>query len=384
VLALLLLLSGAAPPAQVATVVEAAPSVPSHRVLGYYVPYDPASWASLEANAAQIDIVAAQWVTVDACGQLSSQDDQTLKQFARSQGIQVLPTLLTSSSSLNHRLLTDDETSARFVSQIVDYVQAEGYDGFDLDLETMLPGDREAYTALVGRLATALHAQGKLLTMAVPAKAKESWAGWAGAYDYAALGQQADLVTVMAYEYHGAWGSPGPVAPYDDVNGTVAYAASRIAPQKVLMGLAFYGFDWNTTSGGARYVGYPEVAALMQRYGVALAPDPASKSATLRYQAPGDEPPPSVTKPTMPQHEITRRDAPSCPVSEPTPAPTPTPAVQPSAMQEHEVWLEESSSAAARLPLVDRYQAGGVAAWRLGHEDPAMWTVLERWRRGEP
>ena len=360
--------------------VQAAPSFPNRRVLGYYVPYDPASWASLEANVAQIDMVAAQWVTVDACGQLTSQDDQTLKQFARAHGIQVVPTLLTSSSSLNHRLLTDGETSARLVSQIVEYVQAEAYDGFDLDLETMLPGDREAYTALAGRVASALHAQGKLLTMAVPAKSKESWTGWAGAYDYAALSQQADLVTIMAYEFHGAWGSPGPVAPYDGVEGTIAYAASQMPPQKVLLGLAFYGFDWNTTSGGARYLGYPEVAALMQQYGVSLAPDPASKSATLRYQARGDEPPPAPPRLPALNHEITRREAPPCPVSEPTPAPTPTPAVQPSAIQDHEVWLEESSSAAARLPLVDRFQVGGVAAWRLGHEDPATWTVIGRWR----
>jgi spore germination protein YaaH len=53
-------------------------------------------------------------------------------------------------------------------------------------------------------------------------------------------------------------------------------------------------------------------------------------------------------------------------------------------MQDHEVWLEESTSAAARLPLADRYQTGGVATWRLGHEDPTVWTVVERWRRGEP
>src|SRR4051794_4856525 len=94
------------------TTVALAPGVPNRRVLGYYVPYDPASWASLEAHADQIDIVAAQWVTVDGCGRLSSQDDQTLKRLARERGVQVLPTLLTNSTALNHRILTDGETSA--------------------------------------------------------------------------------------------------------------------------------------------------------------------------------------------------------------------------------------------------------------------------------
>ena len=39
---------------------------PGRRVLGYYVPYDPTSWATLEAHADALDDVAAQWVTIDA------------------------------------------------------------------------------------------------------------------------------------------------------------------------------------------------------------------------------------------------------------------------------------------------------------------------------
>src|SRR3954453_18839813 len=99
-------------------VAQPAAAAPGRRVLGYYVPYDPASYASLEAQAAQIDIIAVQWVTVDACGRLTSDDDQTLKQFARARGIQVLPSLLTNAYWLNHRLLTDDETTGRAIAEI--------------------------------------------------------------------------------------------------------------------------------------------------------------------------------------------------------------------------------------------------------------------------
>jgi spore germination protein YaaH len=56
----------------------------------------------------------------------------------------------------------------------------------------------------------------------------------------------------------------------------------------------------------------------------------------------------------------------------------------PDAIQDHEVWLEGAASAGARLPLADRYQTAGVSTWRLGHEDPTFWTVIERWRRDEP
>src|SRR5205823_1595270 len=126
---------------------------------------------------------------------------------------------------------------------------AEGYDGFDLDLEAVEPQDRSAYSAFVAALGAALHERNKALTLAVPAKTRDVTTGWAGAYDYAALGGQADLITIMTYDYHGPWSGPGSVAPYDWVEQVLTFAASQVPPRKVLLGLAFYGYDWNATSG---------------------------------------------------------------------------------------------------------------------------------------
>jgi spore germination protein len=210
--------------------------------------------------------------------------------------------------------------------------------------------------------------------------------GWAGAYDYAALAPHADLITIMAYEYHGAWGSSGPVAPYDWVDQVLAFATSQMPAEKVLLGLAFYGYDWNTTSGGARSLGYHQAARLAEQYQVPIALDPATRSATFRYRAPAGDPVPTAVPLSRLQHEISERAAPPCPVARPTatPTPTPRPTPVPGAIQDHEVWLEESASAAARLELASRYQVGGVATWRLGHEDPRVWAVLQQWRHGGP
>ncbi len=358
------------------------------RVLGYYVPYDPTSWSSLVANPEAIDVVAAQWVTIDACGQLGSRDDQTLKQFAALHGIQVFPSLLTLSGWLNHRLLTDEDVSLRAIGQIVEYVVAEGYHGFDLDLEGVQSDDRAAYTAFVARLGAALHERGKALALAIPPKPRDVTTGWAGAYDYAALGEHVDLVTIMTYEYHGPWSGPGSIAPYNSVDQALAFATSQIPPDKVLLGLAFYGYDWNTTSGGSRALTYAQSAALAEHHQVAITTDPETQSATFRYQARAGDPPPTRARPAPLQHEITVREPPPCPVAAPgpTPTPTPRPTPPPGAIQDHEVWLEDSSGAAARLGLADRHGAGGVASWRLGQEDPLVWPVLRQWRdrQGDP
>lgn len=349
-------------------------------VLAYYVPYDPTSWASLAAHPDAIAAIGAQWVTVDACGNLGSRDDQTLNQFARAHGIRVFPSLLTGSGWLNHQLLTDESTAAHTIDQIVAYTTTGGYDGFDLDLESVTSEDREAYTALVAGLATALHERGKALALALPAKSRDVTTGWAGAYDYAALGAPADLITIMTYDDHGSWGGPGPVAPHDWVEAAIAFATSQMPAHKVLIGLASYGYDWNVTSGGARALSYPQAVALADRYQVPIVLDPASQSATFQYQAPAGDPAPAGAQPPGLQHQITQRIAPPCPVDvPPSPPPAPQPPTPPAdEIQDHVVWLEESASAMARLPLVDRYQTGGVAIWRLGLEDPQLWALLQR------
>jgi spore germination protein len=371
ILALVLLSSGALAQAN------------QRHVLGYYVPYDATSWQSLEALGDAIDLIGAQWVTIDACGGLSSRDDQTLKQFARARGVQVLPSLLTLSGWLNHRLLTDDEVAVQALGQIVNYTLAEDYPGFDLDLEAVDPADRAALTTFVQQLSTALHDQGKLLTLAIPAKDRDVTVGWAGAYDYAALGAAADLVTIMAYEYSGPFSGPGSVAPYAWVDRVLAFATGQIPPEKVLLGVAFYGYDWNTTSGGARSVGYPLAAALVERYAAAPSFDPVTQSATFSYWVPSGEPagfrPPAAAV----VHQVTSREAPACGVVPPAPRPIPTraPTPVPDVPQSHEVWFEDSTSTAARFELADRYGVGGVSAWRLGLEDPLVWQLLRDWRR---
>jgi len=100
---------------------RAQPAGPPPQLLAYYVPYDATSWQSLQAHPESIDTIAAQWVTIDACGNLSSREDDTLKQFAHAHGLKVVPSLLTLSAWLNHRILSDHDVAANTIEQIVAY-----------------------------------------------------------------------------------------------------------------------------------------------------------------------------------------------------------------------------------------------------------------------
>ncbi len=352
-------------------------------VLGYYVPYDPTSWASLQAHPGQVDLVAAQWATIDGCGGLDTRDDQTLKQFAHDHGLKIEPSLFTASAWLNHRILTDDDARAAAMQNIVDYISDEGYDGIDLDFEGVAAADRDALTAFVNDLAPNVHARGKLLTLALPAKDHDATSGWAGAFDYAALSAQADLVTIMAYQYRGPFSGPGSVAPYAWVARVADFADQQIANDKVLLGLAFYGYDWNTTSDHAFAMGYPRFVALAEHEQAVPGFDPDQQSQTFSYTADAaDEVPPAPTAPRL-QHSMTTRTSAACDASPPQAQPTPRPAPppEPGTPQAHEVWIEDSLSAAARIGLVDARNLRGIATWRLGFEDPNLWPLLDQWRQ---
>lgn len=379
------------------TLVPATPTVPpptpspaaaaeAKRIfLGYYVPYDSSSWVTLEAHADSIDYVVAQWTTVDACGNIGSRDDRTLIAFARARGIKVLPSLFTSSAWLNHRLLTEEAVTSRAIQQLVDYVIAEGYAGLDVDLEDVSASDRTAYTTFVARLSTALHQKSKLLTLALPAKTSDVTTGWGGAFDYAALAQHLDLAMIMTYAYTIASSQPGSTAPYDWVDRAIAFATSQIPPEKVLLGLAFWGYDWNTTSGApASALRYSQAAAIAKQYGVQITKDPATRSANFTYTAGRDDAP--VGQELLPKlnHDISVRSQPACPVPSPTsrPQPTATATPTPAPTQHHVVWLEDAESTFEHLAIADKYHTAGVGAWRLGQEDPAVWPLLSRWRKG--
>jgi spore germination protein len=356
----------------------------SHNTFGYYVPDDPTSWWSFQAQVDQLSFVAPQWVFLDGCGNLSSRDDRTLIAFAHAHGVKVVPTLPTSSGWLNHQILTDPATAQRAIDQSVAYVLSEGYDGLDLDFEGVRPDDRAALTRFATRLSSALHATGKLMTMALPAKSFDSKTGWAGADDYAALAPLVDRAIIMTYEYSGATTPPGSTAPQAWVDQVLAYTTSVIPPEKVLLGVAFYGRDWNLTPGGrSRAVTYPQAAAIAQAADATISSDPITRSGTFTYTVPAGQRPLRVAAVPSFTHNIVEHLAPACqvrPATTPTPTFAPTPFVATDAPVKHEVWIENASSVRARLDLADAYKIAGVAFWRLGQEDPAAWPTISTWR----
>jgi len=304
---------------------------------GYYVPYHPSSRASLEAHIGDLDVVSPTWYRLEADGGVveSYKDDHAaITRIVRQRGARLIPLVVNGPrNAAFHALMADATLRQRSVANLLGLVQREGFDGIHIDFEGLDGVDRPHLTAFMEELSAAFRAQGKWVTQAVPAREKELNVGWAGAFDYAALGRANDLIVLMAYGFRTASSTtPGPPADLPWVSRTVGFASGLIPPQKLLLGVPFYGYDWNTASGPpARALHYSELAELVRARGITPGYDEASQTATLSYSDGG---------------------------------------------QRHEVWYEDARSLAAKLDLVEQYSLAGAAAWRLGHEDPQVWEAF--------
>lgn len=118
------------------------------------------------------------------------------------------------------RLVNSAQARARFVVNVIQFIEKWGFDGLDLDWEYPKcwqvdcnkgpDSDKEGFTALVRELSNAFKPKGLLLSSAVSPSKTVIDAG----YDVAKLSQYFDWIAVMTYDFHGHWDKQtGHVAP---------------------------------------------------------------------------------------------------------------------------------------------------------------------------
>jgi len=141
-------------------------------------------------------------------GTLISPDDQRLIQTARRTGASPLMHLSTLteqgnfSNELANALLTNPEARENLVQNSLQNVIDKGYDGIDIDFEFLFPQDRQPYVDFIARMREVMNENGYICIVAVPPKTSDSQMGllYEGV-DYAGLGEAADYVLCMTYEW---------------------------------------------------------------------------------------------------------------------------------------------------------------------------------------
>ena len=310
-------------------------------VVAYYVDADQNSLTTLLTHGHRISwIITTNFSLLDLTGRLYGVHDHEVVEAAHHLGSKVHFRVANFvggdwNREVAHAVLTRPAARAQAVTRILRVLDAYQYDGVSLDLENVSPKDRTALSSFVVEISQAVHARGKTFTIAVPGKTQD-WrdSNWAGAFDLAALGRASDAVIVMAYDQHWSTSAPGPVAALPWVEEVARFAAHEVGPDKVLLGLAFYGYDWPRRGPGVG-VSMREAENRAARFGARILWD---RQAHVPYF-----------------RTATRT-----------------------------VYFENARSIEHKLELATRRGLGGIAAWRLGQELPQVWDVVGTYAVPQP
>ena len=239
-------------------------------------------------------------------------------------------------SDLISQVFSDEAKRSRLLGELVAEAEAQGFQGVSLDLEYVPKDLAETYAEFSQELGDMLRSRGLSLRIALAPKTSPTQKGilYEG-HDYRALGEAADSVLLMTYEWGYTYGPPLAVAPLNEVRKVVEYAITEIPPQKILLGIPNYGYDWTLPFEKGRpadSISNPEAVELARRYGATILYDETAQSPHFSYYTPEGV--------------------------------------------EHVVWFEDIRSIAAKLSLRDEYDLLGVGYWTIMRPFVPNWMLL--------
>ncbi len=196
------------------------------------------------------------------------------------------------------QMLSSSANRARLARETAQAVVDRGVDGVNVDFEPIPISQKENFVDFVRRLRTELDSRKRGLELTVDST------GFIANYDVAGLTAKgaADAIFIMAYHYTGSWSThAGSVSPLHrssyDVTDTVNTFLRYTTPDKIMLGLPYYGNTWatytdklgsRTRPAGSQY-GFPGSVVYSTAVGIAAAHgvlwDDVEKVPWTRWQA---------------------------------------------------------------------------------------------------
>ncbi|MFK9094819.1 glycosyl hydrolase family 18 protein [Bacillus salipaludis] len=236
------------------------------------------------------------------------------------------------SAELAGKVLENPTFRANLVASIVNITVQRGFGGVSIDLEFIPPARRNDFITFLTDLKSAL---GELiLHVNVHAKTADIPTNRIiGAYDYARIGQVADLVAVMTIDYGYPGGPPDPVAPITWMEQVIQYSITQINPRKLQIAMPLYGYDKVVHTNKTHALSVLTAQNQAITTGSSIEFDNSAKSPWFRYW-----------------HGV----------------------------EEHVVWFEDIRSYIEKYRLIDVYRLAGPTIWQISLPAPQNWAYLGR------
>lgn len=299
-------------------------------VWGFLPTWDPNAFTSFRHHASQLDVAAPTGLYLAAGGTLvDNQLPRGTVAMIHNRGPRAEPVI----SNFMHgwrpgladHVLRTPALRARLVGALRALAGAGGWDGVNVDFEGLPPRDRAPLVSFVAGLSRAL-GPGREVSVDVPATPSP-------AYDLRGLGAAAGHVIVMAYDAHTSPGAPGPIATPAFVASAYRRVRAQVPAGRLVMGIPAYAYSWTAHR----------------------APRPISVTEALQVARQRHSLPVWSAAGHAPWFSYGRRGGHTT------------------------VWMSDAPAMAADLRAAGPPHSA-VAVWRIGAEDPGMWSVLAQTR----
>ncbi len=305
--------------------------------IAFHAPWDESSVASLGRHVEQLDWLIPGWVSVTGA-------DHRITVFRDQAGRDILnkavhrPVILPMVQNAvngdwdgagSAALFADAKARGAFLDKLVPFLAATHAGGAFFDFEDLPASAQPNYRAFLAETHARFAPRGWVIAIAAPV-GNPDW-------DLPAYAKVTDKVFLMAYDEHETSGAAGPIASQRWFARMVADAARGIPPAKLVVAIGSYAYDWHDKGGDALDV--EEAWQNAADSGTVPTFDKTSGNSSFAYSEGG---------------------------------------------RQHQVWLLDAASAYNQIAFLQKAGLGSVALWRLGSEDPGLWSIWGRNHRTLP
>ena len=300
--------------------------------MGFYANWDDNSLPALKRALPQLDWVIPAWLNLQGPDMALHSEMNQLAVEAISQirpNIPVLPMIQNSvegswdGPGLAH-LLADPARRAARLQEIVSFLDTNKMRGLTVDFESVPAGAQKDLLVFLGELEAEFDKRDWALLVCVPFDDPD--------WNYQAVSEVADFLVLMAYDEHWEEGSPGAIASQAWFEKTLDKRMKDLDPAQTIIAIGNYGYDW-APGKPAEDVTYQEAIRSAQESEADIDFDEDAENPHFSYEEEGHK---------------------------------------------HEVWFLDAVTSYNQIRASDIYKPFGYVLWRLGSEDPSVWSVLGR------
>ena len=301
--------------------------------LGFHAVYNQTANGNLTSmleTAYNINVISPTWFSLsDNAGNFTHIASLEYVQTAHERGIQVWGLVEDITNDVDtYEILGNRVSRTHLIEGLIEAALTYDLDGLNIDFEGIRRRDGVHFVQFLRELSIRCREERLILSVDNYPPSGRSY------YDYDEQGVVADYVVLMGYDEHwGSSGDPGSTSSQPFVENSLDNLLKLVPADKIINALPFYTRLW-TTSGDKvtdKAIFMKSIDKVVSDYGMIIDFDEATGQKYARAEVNG--------------------------------------AI-------YEMWIEDYASMENKLIAVKERDLAGVAAWRLGYEEQAVWELI--------